>query len=121
MENKLLSREAIRENIECLCLRIEDRFPETGLHEVCRLLLGTIDEAQAKIAWISQARWSIRGLVIGIVVLILAGLIAAIANLEIDYGTFGFSEFLHSLDKKRVNNNPKVQNFYIPLNNLRTL
>ena len=75
-----LDSEKIVDTIETLCKRIDERFPNAGLVQVCRELLVIAKESQVRSAWIAKPRRLLR-FIIGLLVLgILVVLVLVLAN-----------------------------------------
>jgi len=75
-----LDSEKIVDTIETLCKRIDERFPNAGLAQVCRELLVIAKESQIRSAWIAKPRRLLR-FIIGLLVLgILAVMVLVLAN-----------------------------------------
>ncbi|HEX8284681.1 MAG TPA: hypothetical protein VF588_15055 [Pyrinomonadaceae bacterium] len=75
-----LDSEKIIETIGTLCRRIDERFPDSGLGRVCRELLTVAGESRERSAWIAKPHRSLRVAAWLLVVVILGGLAAVLAN-----------------------------------------
>ena len=75
-----LDSEKIIGTIEKLCRRIEERFPESGLSQVCRELLTVARESQRRSAWIAKPHKSLRLTIGALVAVIIAGVVFVLAN-----------------------------------------
>lgn len=88
----------IIETLEKLCLRIDKRFPESGLGRLCRELISTAHSASAKASRLARPNWLLR---LAVTVVIVAGVAAQIVaakllHLEdVDAG-FGILESLEA-------------------------
>ena len=74
-----LNSEKIVGTIETLCRRIDERFPDSGLRNVCRELLTVAGESQERSAWIARPHRALRlvtWLLVGIIVLAMAAVLA---------------------------------------------
>jgi hypothetical protein len=75
-----LDSEKIVETIGTLCRRIDERFPDSGLGRVCRELLTVAGESQERSAWIARPQRSLRVATWLIVIIMVGGLAAVLAN-----------------------------------------
>lgn len=78
--NDLLDSDKIQDTIDRLCLRIEDRFPGSGLSRVARRLDALVQETRHTIAWIERPYYTYR---------VLAGIVIFLSVLGIIYGLSG--------------------------------
>lgn len=93
-----LSLEETVETIERLILRIEDRFPESGLSKVCRELKDIANESSKKIAFISKPIIWLR-ILFGVVILIGFGtLIYSISLLKVSNETIQLVDLLQGAE-----------------------
>jgi hypothetical protein len=76
------------ETIQHLRLRIDDRFPGSGLSQVCAELEDLTEETRQKIAWISTPKLWIRIGVGGIILAMVGTLIYTISTFKVSSGTF---------------------------------
>jgi hypothetical protein len=83
-----LNSEKIVDTVGTLCRRIDERFPESGLSRVCRELLTVAGESQKRSAWIAKPQRSLRVITWLLVVLMVAGLAAVLANSALPRGGF---------------------------------
>ena len=72
-----LDSEKIVDTIEALSRRIDERFPNSGLGNVCRELLTIAGESQERSAWIAKTQWPLR-IITWILLVIMAGGLAII-------------------------------------------
>ena len=72
-----LDSENIVDTIEALSRRIDERFPNSGLGNVCRELLTIAGESQERSAWIAKTQWPLR-IITWILLVIMAGGLAII-------------------------------------------
>jgi hypothetical protein len=75
-----LDSEKIVHTIEILCRRIDERFPESGLSNVCRELLTIAGESQQRSAWIAKPQRAIRIFTWVLLVLLAGGLIVVLTH-----------------------------------------
>lgn len=89
-----LDSEKIISTIERLCSRIDERFPGSGLSNVCRELLTIAGESQQRSAWIAKPQKSLR-LIVGILIaLIVLFLFLVLANSTLPKNRFDFFALL---------------------------
>ena len=86
MRHRSLDAEAIAATIERLCLRVEVRFPGSGLAGVCRELDAVADRAAETSAWIGRPILPLRVAVGALVAVILAGLVVTLGALRAPRG-----------------------------------
>jgi len=72
-----LDSEKIVNTIGTLSQRIDERFPNSGLGNVCRELLTIAGESQERSAWIAKTQWPLR-IITWILLIIMAGGLAVI-------------------------------------------
>ena len=72
-----LDSEKIVGTIGTLCQRIDERFPNSGLGNVCRELLTIAGESQERSAWIAKTQWPLR-IITWILLIIMASGLAVI-------------------------------------------
>ena len=72
-----LDSEKIVDTIGTLCRRIDERFPNSGLGNVCRELLTIAGESQERSAWIAKPQRALR-IITWILLVIMAGGLAVI-------------------------------------------
>jgi len=75
-----LDSEKIVGTIETLCRRIDERFPDSGLHKVCRELLTVAGESQERSAWIARPHRTLRFVTWLLVTFIVLAMAAVLAN-----------------------------------------
>jgi hypothetical protein len=75
-----LDSEKILGTIETLSRRIAERFPGSGLNNVCQELMTIAGESQKRTAWIAKPQKTLRLIIGALVTLIIAGLIFVLAN-----------------------------------------
>lgn len=102
MRKDILDSGKIISTIAKLCLRIEDRFPESGLLGVARELHEVAREADQTARWIEKPNMTFRLLGIAFIVAILAVLFIAISALDFKQTQFGISDFV-SLSEAAIN------------------
>ena len=84
--------------IERLRGRIEDRFPGSGLSQVCGQLLEISRYARERAAWIAKPILSLRIASAALAVLIVAGLILMVTKLRPPPGAFELGQFIQVLE-----------------------
>jgi len=72
-----LDSEKIVNTIETLSRRIDERFPDSGLGNVCRELLTIAGESQERSAWFAKTQWPLR-IITWVLLIIMAGGLAVI-------------------------------------------
>jgi len=80
----------IIETVEALERRVAERFPESGLRQLCIALLGIARDASARAAAIAEPMWLLR---VGVGVLIVATLVVVAGAITQLHLTARFSEF----------------------------
>jgi hypothetical protein len=85
---RILDVQKVLETIHHLRLRIEDRFPESGLGLVCAELEDLAEETRQKIQWIATPKLWIRLGVGSIIVMMVVILIYTISTFKVASGTF---------------------------------
>lgn len=76
--SSVLRADLVLATVRRLRKRIEERFPDAGLNEVCAELERVCRASKARIDWIAQPIWPLRLLRYGLLCLILVALIAAL-------------------------------------------
>jgi hypothetical protein len=98
MKNVLLDSNQLIGTVDRLCLRIEDRFPDSGLYHAGRRLHSVGKETDDIVSWIEKPNLLYRILIGGFIVIAMAGLIYAISNVRIDFGNFSLSDLVQSTE-----------------------
>lgn len=84
--------------VEKLQGRIEERFPSSGLGEVCKALYTIAGESKEKCEWIAKPNMILR-LTIGLVIiLIISTLMYSISMLDVTFQKFNFGEFVQIVE-----------------------
>ena len=86
------------ETIDNLSKRIDERFPQSGLHRISVELLEISRKARDRADWISQPRLGLRLGVGALIVLMLATIVAIVVGLHPEDSRFGFGEFVGVLE-----------------------
>jgi len=94
MSYRALNNQLTIETLEKLALRIEDRFPKSGLLKVCRELLDMAEESKAKIAFISKPLLWLRISLIAIVALTFSILFFTVTALNLKTGEFNMIDLI---------------------------
>ena len=89
----ILNAQKVIETLATLCLRIEDRFPDSSLLGVARTLYGIAEETEHTIRWIEKPNRVYQALGIGFIIVVLAGLGFVISQLEVK-NDFAVSDFV---------------------------
>jgi hypothetical protein len=87
MEPPVLKPQQITETIERLHLRIKDRFPASGLAEVCAKLHEIAKETQTVVNWISKPNYPIRLTVAFVLLILVLALVYSVGQLQLNVGT----------------------------------
>ena len=97
-----LDKGKVVETVERLCLRISERFSDSGLLKVCQDLSLIAQSNERDLKFISRPNWLIRCLVLLLVALILGGFLFAVYNLELkkefDPSKINLSQSIQLLD-----------------------
>lgn len=101
MQKDILDADRIRKTLNRLCLRIEDRFPDSGLLGVARTLAEVARETDEVIRWIRKPRYLYRLLGVAFVAAVIAAMAFAFNELEFE-SDFGITEFV-SLTEAAIN------------------
>ena len=98
MRHRSLDAGAIAGTIERLCLRVEVRFPGSGLAGVCRELDSVADRAAETSAWIGRPILPLRVAVGLLVALILAGLVVTLGALRAPVEPLTLAELVQAIE-----------------------
>lgn len=98
MGNEILDSKRVVNTIELLCLRIEERFPGSGLSKTCRRLLTIGEETDNTILWIAKPNYRLRAGVGVFIAVVLLVLVFAVTALEIDFSKFGLGDFVQVME-----------------------
>ena len=89
-----LDAERVQSTIRQLQLRIRDRFPDSGLSEICRELSEISQDVAQTQRWISQPIYILR-LVIGVIVgALMAALVVSVGQLELERDSLTLTDFV---------------------------
>jgi hypothetical protein len=91
MQKDILDAKKIVDTIQQLCLRIEDRFPLSGLLETAKTLHAVARETHLTIRWIERPNYLFRVLGILFIMLVLLGMVSAVSMFGFKAGEFGLS------------------------------
>ncbi|NOQ73407.1 MAG: hypothetical protein GQ574_15485 [Crocinitomix sp.] len=94
MEYRELNNELTIETLQKLKLRINDRFPKSGLENVCGELLKVAEESKAKIAFISKPLLWLRIVLVSVVLLTFTILFLTISTLNVETGQFNMIDLI---------------------------
>src|ERR1051325_6870240 len=83
-----LDSEKIVNTIGTLAQRIDERFPNSGLGNVCRELLTIAGESQARSAWIAKTQWPLRIITWILLVIMASGLAVILTHAAWPSGGF---------------------------------
>lgn len=89
-----LSLVEVEKTIERLNLRIEERFPRSGLGRICRQLGGIAARAGATSAWLQRPLYAFRALAAFLSLVLLSGTVYAIASFESETGRLGLADVI---------------------------
>jgi hypothetical protein len=87
VEPPVLKPQQIIETIERLHLRIKDRFPASGLADVCAKLHEIAKETQTIVNWISKPSYPIRLTVAFVLLILVLALVYSVSQLKLDAQT----------------------------------
>src|SRR5687768_3846427 len=93
-----LDPDKIAATIDRLSHRIEERFPSSGLGEVCRQLLIVSQHAKERSAEINKPMMVLRIGAAVLIALIVAGLIATVLLVKRPAGAFDLAQFIQLLE-----------------------
>jgi hypothetical protein len=88
----------IRETVRLLDLRIGDRFPGSGLSGVCRRLHEIAEDAERTQAWIERPMYALRGAVGVAVLLLAAGLVLSMSQIDLRGGATSVTDFVQATE-----------------------
>ena len=91
---RILDPEKLSDKIDVLQRRIAERFPDSGLSQVCEELHLIADETRTACLWITKPQPVLRGAVGIIIVLIMLGLVETIISLQLPTRSFSLPEFV---------------------------
>lgn len=97
-QKTLVDRQKVHGTIQALSMRIEDRFPESGLGRVCKALLEISEDTLQTIEWIEKPNYWARGFFYAFMSLVLIALIASISRLEINLKSIAISDFIQLIE-----------------------
>jgi hypothetical protein len=98
VRHRALDPDAVASTIEKLCLRVETRFPGSGLARVCRELEGIARRTAETTAWIARPILALR-LAVGLLpALLLAGLAVSVASLRLRLTPESLTELVQGLE-----------------------
>lgn len=93
-EYSRLSATRLQGTIQTLLLRIEDRFPGSGLFKVCQRLHGVSMETTRTIEWISSPNYAMRAGLAAIVVISAWALFYALSSVKVRDTGFSLAELV---------------------------
>ncbi|MBN2316254.1 MAG: hypothetical protein JXM79_20165 [Sedimentisphaerales bacterium] len=94
MQADKLDVNEIQKTISRLYQRINDRFPEAGLVEVCRRLHEVSLEADKTVRWIARPNYWLRAGVGGLITLVTGLLVASLLQLKLDIESITLYDFI---------------------------
>jgi hypothetical protein len=89
--NVHLDAERISSTVEQLSKRIAERFPNSGLSQVCQDLYAVSLTAERDVAAVSRPNWLLRAAVIAFVTVTLAALVLSVSQLRLATGVAGIT------------------------------
>ncbi|SFV25709.1 hypothetical protein [Hyphomicrobium facile] len=95
---RALDADKIVDTLETLGHRIADRFPNSGLSSVCADLISVARQTSERIVYVSRPNWTLRSLLIVLVVSTLTVLAYLAAQATTLKGTDEWSEVLQGID-----------------------
>ena len=93
-----LDSEKIVDTIATLCRRIDERFPDSGLGNVCRELLTIAGESQKRSAWIAKPQRPLRIIVWLLLIIMAGGLITILTHAGWPRGGFELVGLVQGLE-----------------------
>jgi len=84
--------------IEILHKRVSERFPASGLSNVCAELCAIANESKARSEMIARPNISLRAGLVSIVVMTLAVLLYSISLIDVTFGSFTLGEFIQIVE-----------------------
>lgn len=97
MNYLLLDADQIVRTIDALGQRIEERFPQSGLGQVCGELLATARRGRERSEWIARPILPLRIAAVILAIVIVAGLVLMVARLR-PPGRFELGQFIQVLE-----------------------
>ena len=94
----ILIPEKIQNTIENLHQRISDRFPNSGLAEVCRTLIGISKETKKTLEWIHKPNYIRRAAVYVFILLLILIVILSLTRLNIPTDGLNIAEFIQMIE-----------------------
>ena len=79
----------IQKTIKKLYLRINDRFPNSGLAEVCKCLHEISQEINETAQWITSPNYSIRIIIYSLLFILSLGIVYSLANAKLNVSAYG--------------------------------
>jgi hypothetical protein len=98
VRRRALDPDLVASTIEQLCLRVETRFPGSGLSRVCRELEGIARRTAETTAWVARPILALRLAVGLLVALLLAGLAVSVAGLRLRLTPESLTELVQGLE-----------------------
>lgn len=98
MMYRSLDSEKIVDTIGTLCRRIDERFPDSGLGNVCRELLTIAGESQERSAWIAKPHKSLRVITWLVLIIMAGGLAVVLGSAAWPRGGFELVGLVQSLE-----------------------
>ncbi len=97
-EKEILLAGKIRQTIEKLRLRIHDRFPSSGLCDLCGVLMRTAKDVENQVQWIETPNLFYR-LIVGVVLLgAVVGIGYTISTVEVEGESFTWTDLVQVTD-----------------------
>jgi len=84
----------IENTIDQLASRVEERFPESGLLQVCLEVKSVANDGRQRVERISQPNWWLRVSVAMFIVLALLALVYTVSDMELEIGHLGLAEVI---------------------------
>lgn len=96
MQKDILDSQKIIQTIAKLSLRIGDRFPDSGLLQVCKTLLAVAQETDKTVRWIRRPNLPVRIFSAAVIILIFASLAYTftLVKIDIDNANLTLSDFI---------------------------
>lgn len=90
----LVDRKKVHATIQTLALRIESRFPKSGLGKVCQSLLTISERSLTTIEWIEKPNYWARGFFYVFMTTVIVILLASLKELNLKFSTISIADLI---------------------------
>lgn len=94
MNSPKLDVTEINSTIEKLLIRIQERFPQSGLSKVCSDLMGIAKESNRTIEWISKPNYIMRVIIVAVIISLGVAGVYSMVHLDLQVDNLGIAEFV---------------------------